>query len=76
MDSQLFVKTPHAAIVCGMPGSGKTKFVLDLLEGPFRGVFQHVVFVCPSIRDNETYSERVWIWTDPVVYMVEPGEHF
>lgn len=60
-----FPMKPHAAIICGMHDSGKTVFILDLLEGTYRGVFRQVIFLCPSILDNKTYLSRAWI---------DPGE--
>ena len=66
--------TPHSAIICGQTGCGKTVFCLDLLEGPYRGVFRHIVILCPAIRHNVTYQGRPWVWGDPEVYIVDPGE--
>ena len=68
------VTEPHSAIICGMTGCGKTKFVLDLLEGPYRGRFDYVVILCPTIRHNVTYQNRPWIRADPEVYAFDPGE--
>ena len=65
---------PHSAIICGQTGCGKTVFVLDLLEGPYRGVFRHIVLLCPTIRHNKTYQNRPWVWSDPEFYVVDPGE--
>ena len=65
---------PHSAIICGQTGCGKTVFVLDLLEGPYRGVFRHIVILCPTARHNKTYQERSWIWKDPEIFIVDPGE--
>ena len=55
------------ALVCRQTGCGKTVFILDLLEGPYRGFFGHIVVLCPTIKYNKTY-QRPWIWTDPEVY--------
>lgn len=66
--------TPHSAIICGQTGCGKTVYALDLLEGPYRGVFRHIVILCPTIQHNVTYQNRPWIWTDPEVYAFDPGE--
>ena len=55
-------------------GCGKTVFILDLLEGPYRGVFHHIVILCPTIRYNKTYQECPWVWNDPEVYVIDPGE--
>ena len=77
--SQLFInhllpKGAHSAIVCGQTGCGKTVFILSLLEeGPYRGFFRHVV-LCPTIEHNKTYKQYPWLWTDPEVYVLDPGE--
>lgn len=67
-------KDPHSAIICGQTGCGKTVFILDLLEGPYRGCFQHIVILCPTVRHNKTYQNCSWVWTDPEVFIVDPGE--
>ena len=28
----------------------------------------------PTVRHNKTYHQRPWIWADPEVYVVDPGE--
>ena len=66
--------SPHSTITCGQTGCGKTVFILNLLEGPYRGVFHHIVILCPTIRYNKTYQECNWVWRDPEVYVVDPGE--
>ena len=72
--NQLLPKNLHSAIVCGQTGCGKTVFILDLLEGPYRGFFRHIVVLCPTIEHNKTYQECPWLWTDPEVYVLDPGE--
>ena len=52
----------------------KTVFIFDLLEGPYRRFFQHIVVLCPTVRHNKTYQQCPWIWTDPEVYLLDPGE--
>jgi len=65
---------PHSAIICGITGCGKTVFTLDLLEGHYRNSFQHIIVLCPTLRYNRAYRERPWIWSDPELYLVDPGE--
>ena len=79
--SQLFInhllpKGAHSeTIVCGQTGCGKTVFILSLLEkGPYRGFFRHIVVLCPTIEHNKTYKQCPWLWTDPEVYVLDPGE--
>ena len=53
----------------------KTRFILSLLEeGPYRGFFRHSVVLCPTIEHNKTYKQCPWLWTDPEVYVLDPGE--
>ena len=54
-------KYPHCAIICGQTGCGKTEFVLDLLENVYRGVFKHIIVLCPTIQWNVAYKNRSWI---------------
>ena len=70
----LLPKNPHSAIVCGQTECGKTVFILDLLEGPYRGFFRNIVVLCPTIEHNKTYQQCPWLWTDPEVYVLDPGE--
>ena len=74
MDASLLPSDPLSAVICGATGCGKTVFALDLLEGPYRGVFRHIVVLCPTARHNKTYRARAWLWTDPEVFVVDPGE--
>ena len=69
----LLPRTAHSAKICGQTGCGKT-FILDLLEGPYRGAFQHIAIVCSTLRYKKAYHRRPWIWTDPEIYLVVPGE--
>ena len=66
-----FPMKPHSAIICGQTECGKTVFVLDLIEKVYRDYFEHIVFICPTIRNNKTYLERKWVWSDENVYVVD-----
>ena len=70
----LIPKDPHSALIAGQTGCGKTVFILDLLEKHYRGVFQHIVILCPTIRHNKTYLGCDWIWRDPEVYIQDPED--
>ena len=72
--TNILPKEPHSAIICGQTGCGKTVFILDLLEGVYKHVFRHIVVLCPTVRHNKTYQQRHWIWQDPEVYVLDPGE--
>ena len=30
--------------------------------------------LCPTIKHNKTYQNGPWIWSDPEVYVIDPGE--
>src|SRR5437762_11998706 len=63
--------SPSCALIAGPTSCGKTRFVLNLLENQYRGVFDYIILICPTIRDNETYLGRSWIWTTPNVVVIE-----
>lgn len=67
-------KDPHSAIICGQTGCGKTVFILDLIQGLYSEVFHHIIILCPTILYNDAYQNRPWIWTDPEIHVVNPGE--
>ena len=54
-------KYPHCAVICGQSGLGKTEYVLDLLEGEYRGLFEQIIILCPTIQWNRAYKNREWI---------------
>ena len=56
-----YPKYPHSAIICGQTGCGKTKFVLDILEQEYAGVFENIIILCPTIKWNKAYKNRSWI---------------
>ena len=45
-----------------------------MLEGPYWGFIQHIVVLCPTVRHNKTYQQCPLLWTDPEVYLRDPGE--
>ena len=65
------VKEPCTAIFAGSTGCGKTKLVLDLLQNKYKHHFEFVVIICPTLRWNQTYLERSWLWKDDHVFLVE-----
>ena len=70
----LLPQTAYLATIYGQTRCGKTVFILDLLEGPNRRFFQHIVILLPTARHNKTYQQRPWIWTGPEDYLLDPGK--
>ena len=46
---------PFNALIVGPTSSGKSKFVVDQLYGPFRGKFEYIVLICPTFVYNKTF---------------------
>ena len=60
----MFMKEPHTASFAAPTGVGKAHLALSLLENEQ---------ICPTLAHNETYKSRGWVWNDPDVIPIEPG---
>ena len=69
------MKEPHTALFIAPSGVGKTHLALSLLENKYRNHFDFIVIICPMLRYNSTYKSRGWIWNDPEVIPIEPGNN-
>jgi len=49
-------KIPFNALIVGPTNSGKSRFVVDQLYGPFRRKFDYIVLICPTFAHNRTYD--------------------
>ena len=70
---KMFMKEPHTALFVAPMGVGKTHLALSLLENEYRDHFNFIVIICPTLEHNETYKSRGWVWNDPEVIHIEPG---
>ena len=52
---------------------GKTHLALSLLENEYRNHFNFLVIICPTLRYNSSYKNQSWVWNDPDVIPIEPG---
>jgi len=48
-------KIPFNALIVGPTNSGKSRFVVDQIYGPFRFKFGYIVLICPTLAHNKTY---------------------
>ena len=72
-----YPKFAHSAIISGETMSGKTEFVLDLLEKEYLYFFEYIVIICPNWSSNKAYLNRAWVTNNPdQVFMVDPEEWF
>ena len=69
----MFMKEPHTALFVAPTGVGKTHLALSLLENEYRNHFNFIVIICPTLRYNSKYKFRGWVWNDPEVIPIEPG---
>ena len=69
------MKEPHTALFIAPTGVGKTHLALSLLETEYRNHFDFKVIICPTLRYNSTYKNRSWVWNDPDVILIEPGNN-
>ena len=69
------MKEPHTALSIALTGVGKTHLALSLLETEYRNHFDFIVIICPTLRYNSTYKNRSWVWNDPDVIPIEPGNN-
>ena len=53
---ELKSKIPFHCLITGPTNCGKTQYLVDMLRGPFRGVFDFIVLICPTFAVNETYE--------------------
>ena len=68
------VKQPHTALFIAPTDVGKTYTMLNLLETEYRGCFEYIIILCPTLKWNKTYHERSWIWKEDSVFLIDPKE--
>ena len=69
------MKDLNTALFAAPTGVGKTHLVLDLLESEYFSHFNFIIIICPTLKHNETYKSRDWVWTDPGVILIELGNN-
>ena len=69
------MKEPHTALFVAPTGVGKTHLALNLLETEYRNHFDFILIICPTLRHSYTYKSRSWVWNDPDVIPIEPGNN-
>ena len=64
---------PFNALIVGPTNSGKSRFVADQIHGPFRGKFDYVVLICPTVAHNKTYHRTGE--NDPRLFVIICAQH-
>ena len=53
----------------------KEHLALNLLETEYRNHFDFILIICPTLRHSYTYKSQSWVWNDPDVIPIEPGNN-
>ena len=53
--------------------SRKNTFSIEFTRKRIQNYFDFIIIICPTLKRNETYRSRKWVWTDPEVILIEPG---
>ena len=61
------MKTPFHMIIVGMTACGKTHYLLSMLEHDYKGHFDYIFIVCPTLDENKMYQNWKYL-QDPKVY--------
>ena len=69
------MKELHTALFIAPTVVGKAHLALSLLESEYRNHFDFIVIICPTLTYNSTYKSRGWVWNDPEVIPIEPGNN-
>ena len=67
------MKEQLTALFIALTGVGKTHLALSLLENEYRNHFDFIVIIFHTLRYNSTYKSPGWVWNDPEVIPIEPG---
>ena len=67
------MKEPHTALFVAPTGVGEMHLALNLLESQYFNHFNFIIIICSTLKHNETYKSRGWVWTDSEVIPIEPG---
>ena len=72
---KMFMKELHTALSVALTGEGKIHLALRLLANEYGNHFDFIVIICLTLRYNSTYKSRGWVWNDPDVIPIEPGNN-
>ena len=66
-------KLPVNALIVGPTDSGKTQYLINQLQGPFKGTFDYIVLFCPTFVKNKTYEG--FVDRDPHIFVIVCQQH-
>ena len=69
----MFMKELHTALFVAQTRVGKTHSALNLLEKEYKSHFDFIIIICLKLKHNSAYRSRSWVWSDPEVILINPG---
>ena len=69
-----YIKKPHTSIFIGQTECGKTHLILELIEKEYNEHFDHIVIICPTLRESSTYHAKERIQNDGKAQLVHPKD--
>ena len=66
-------KIPFHALIVRPTNSGKTKYLVDQLCGPFREKFDYIALICPTFVHNKTFDG--FVDNDPRIFVISCSQH-
>ena len=69
-----WLEPPFNLIITGPTCSGKTEYMLRLLETHYKDKFDYIILVCPTFHNNTAYDKH-YIYNDKDIIIIVPNLH-
>ena len=66
-----WLEPPFNMLISAPTCSGKTEFVMHLLQTHYKGAFDYIIIICPTFTNNKAYDKR-FIYRDKDIVVLIP----